>query len=128
MLFFFSTVVQAEGFKTPSGNIECVVGTSDEYQVVEKVLDCTIFSVTNDTDNCGINSPRIITIYSTGTDGTSLSCAGQRSSKKLPTVDYGKTWQSGEFSCSVEKSGVACKNQDGAELFLSKARQQWGND
>jgi hypothetical protein len=59
--------------------------------------------------------------------GRTEPCAGDAGPfadpKAAQTVQYGKTWHGGPFSCTASKAGMTCRNPGGHGFFI--AREHW---
>lgn len=117
-----------EGFKTPSGNIECYYmdfSGHRDYHSSERFLRCDIHSGlkpepsrTQEGDICELDW----TGLSLDENGASASCAGDTVAGDHPKLAYGKTWARDGFRCHSERKGITCKNPQGKGFFLSRER------
>ena len=125
---YAASLVHAEGFQTPSGNIKCETGMSDEYQTPDTVVQCTVLTVTEETyGNCGKDKPRVFTLYASNkfTEiDTQLDCIEQALAKEQTKLEYGQEWKTSDFSCVAQQSGLECRNTDGNGSAISKSSQQ----
>jgi hypothetical protein len=111
-----------DGFVTPSGNIHCVYFGYDDAG-----LRCGIDQVSNKLPprpaDCdldwgtefwlGIKAKRAERI-----------CHGDTSAGAYPVLPYGATWTRPGIVCQSERTGVSCRNAQGAGFELSRARQR----
>ncbi|MGD9614798.1 MAG: DUF6636 domain-containing protein [Alphaproteobacteria bacterium] len=112
-------------FKTPSGNIECLVGTGEGPADIE----CAIF------DRSGPpTTPRPAGCndvwgyrFSMGERGVvTVECGRPGPRNTAPGVDvaqYGGIGKFGAIVCRSLRSGFECRNVDGHGFFLSRQRQ-----
>lgn len=114
---------RVEGFVSPSGNITCAMSFTND---VPDGLSCEIGEMTSrvpppPADCDGDWGSR----FEVSPDGDAArSCYSDSIRGDYPTVGYGSTWTSGGVTCSVEKSGVTCRNKRGHGFFLSRAAQE----
>lgn len=109
-------------FKTPSGNIECYIGTGDG----PPDLSCTIFSFTGTPNvprplSCSGAWGHEYTLLARGP--VRMSCGGPGSKNAAPGVEvapYGVSADWGGISCTSERTGLTCKNADGHGFILSR--------
>lgn len=112
-------------YKTPSGNIECYVGTGEGPPDIA----CTIFGrsgppATPRPAGCkGTWGHR----FSMGERGVvTPECGGpgpRNTALGVEIAPYGATGKFGRIVCHSSKSGFECRNADGHGFFLSRQRQ-----
>ena len=129
-IFFFllapaSTLADVTPFKTPSGNIECVVGTGEAPSDIE----CVIFKrsgppTTRRPASCKETWGRRFSMGARGV--VKIGCGGPGPRNTAPGVSvahYGVTGRFGGITCHSSKRGLECRNADGHGFFLSRRRQ-----
>lgn len=110
-------------FKTPSGNIECSIGTGGG----PPDLTCTIFEI-----NGAPNVPRPSSCsgpwghsYELLSRGqVKLGCGGPGRKNASPGVEvapYGVSADWGGISCKSERTGLRCQNREGHGFHLSRS-------
>jgi hypothetical protein len=113
-----------KGFKSPSGNIRCVLTSSDEYEISEPVLACSMNKVDHETfGKCGDFGARNFLLFaSAGSPG--MDCGMAKSLDELPMLNYGSSWSAAGFKCLSKKTGINCQNSHGDGFNLSKTEQR----
>lgn len=109
-------------FNTPSGNIECWVGESQNASD----LTCTIFKRSATLPGyTKCPASRGLTLFMTHNGAVQASCepAGARPSGGQSVADYGVQGRFGGFTCDSSRKGLRCKNERGRGFFLSRAVQ-----
>lgn len=107
------TALDGETFKLPSGNIGCTLS--------ENVLVCDILSgLSPEPDQpCELDWTGI---ELEGAGPASPRCAGDTAfDQGAPVLEYGSTWQRGEFTCSSAATGLMCENAAGHGFSLARA-------
>jgi len=109
-------------FKTPSGNIECYIGTGPN----SADLSCTIFQFSGTPNvprpaSCGSGWGHNYVILERGP--VQMECRGPGRPNTAPGVDVAPcgvsaTW--GGISCLSETTGLRCQNADGHGFHLSR--------
>ena len=109
------TILRTLNFRTPSGNIGCVLGGTD--------LRCDILSglKPEPTEACELDWVGLVLVA----DGPPKpNCAGDTAfSQEAPTLAYGDDWHRGAFWCRSDRSGLGCLNREGNSFQL--AREGW---
>jgi hypothetical protein len=124
-----ATAAQLPGFRSPSGNIEClyVPGPSTNllcsigHATYARALQARCMGPTGAGVDWHGFSLGATTKGSVLCTGGILYNANDRPS--YVTLAYGKTWRHGAFTCSSRLAGVTCRNRAGHGLFIS--RQSW---
>jgi hypothetical protein len=109
-------------FRTPSDNIHCLVSSDEES------IDCEIITVTVQSplperpSDCDLEWGQRFYMKEKGQ--AELICTGDSvRDHKAKIVPYGENYAFGLFTCSSEKKGLSCYNNDGHGFFLSKEKQ-----
>ena len=107
------------GFKTPSGNIHCVL--------YEGELRCDILQHTYKPPakpaSCKFDWGSAVSMGSKGP--AQVACVSDTvANPKLTVLDYGRTWRGGGFICVSHRGGINCTNRDGNGWELSRAKQR----
>lgn len=113
-------------FRTPSGNIQCVLIEGDGGTVV----DCEMVSMTKFTlglkrpADCDLDWGNRFTLSARGRP--SMVCYGDtlQGGQSL-VLSYGEKIGAAALSCISQKSGLTCKNGSGRGFTLSKTRQRF---
>lgn len=109
-------------FKTPSGNIQCYVGTG----AGPSDIDCTIFQFSGTPTvprpaSCGGAWGHR---YMMGASGrVQMVCGAPGPKNTAPGVDvapYGVKADWGNLSCLSQRTGLRCENADGHGFLLSR--------
>jgi hypothetical protein len=114
------------GFRSPSGNIACLFRAGHSRNLL-----CTL----RQADYAKSLQARCLAPAGAGVDwhGFALSPTGKAlvncsggiqydpAAARWVTVDYGRTWRAGPFTCASNRTGVTCRNGRGHGLFLSRA-------
>ncbi|EPX86816.1 DUF6636 domain-containing protein [Salipiger mucosus] len=109
-------------FKTPSGNIECYIGTGEG----PPDLTCTIhqFSGTPNVPRpASCNGPWGHTYILLARGRVRMECGGPGGKNTAPGVDvapYGVSADWGGISCHSARTGLRCQNADGHGFHLSR--------
>lgn len=114
-------------FQTPSGNIECYVGTGDGY--LPSDIGCTIFERAGPPalprpNNCKGAWGHHFSMTSRGK--VEMECGDPGEKNTAPGVDKATYGQTGDFqgiNCQSSTKGLECKNKDEHGFFLSRKRQ-----
>src|SRR2546423_5892989 len=114
------------GFRSPSRNIACLympngpahLLCSIAHSAYNRKLDahCAAPPIELDWGGFELGPVRKGTIVCTG--GILYDPATQRPT--YVTLQYGKTWRHGQFTCVSRVTGVTCRNRQGHRLFLSR--------
>ncbi|MFN4129111.1 MAG: DUF6636 domain-containing protein [Paracoccaceae bacterium] len=113
------------GFSTPTRNIECSVGLSEDSADIR----CTIHEK-NGAD------PRPRPASCTGPWGhqfwldergpVTMVCGGpgtKNTARHIDIAEYGVTGRFRDITCLSERTGFQCRNADGHGFFLSRAKR-----
>lgn len=109
-----------EGFRSPSGNIQCLF--FDDTSVRCMVRETTNPSLPRPED-CELDWGNDFGLEASSWRGERL-CVGDTIAGDYPELPYGEAFQRGGISCSSERSGITCTNDRGAGFELSRARQR----
>jgi hypothetical protein len=105
----------APGFRTPSGNIGCVVGGGE--------LRCDVLSGLRPEPRgrCELDWTGL-TLQATGR--ARPACAGDTVyNPRFPVLAYGRAWRRGAFVCVSRRTGLECRNRQRRGFVL--AREGW---
>jgi hypothetical protein len=113
-----------EGFKTPTGNIECVVWLETGYSFMR----CTIDEVENappQPASCPGDWGHDITMEADGP--AQWACVSDVLPPDNPPImlAYGEKWRRGAFECRSTRVGIRCTNAVEHRLFLSRERHRF---
>lgn len=107
------------GFTSPSGNISCYAEATPPALVCEISTTDWAPVVKNDCDE--LDSGKQLSMTTSSMPIPGWWCRGDTwlhaGIKPLP---YGKDWQSGDFTCRSEPTGVTCRNTVGHGWSLSR--------
>lgn len=118
-------VADVTPIKTPSGNIECYIGSGDGPSDIE----CAIHARSGPPAqpkpaDCKGPWGHHFDLRETGP--VVMKCGGPGAKNTAPGVGlapYGQTGEFGRITCRSEKTGFECRNADGHGFFLSRRRQ-----
>lgn len=115
-------------FRTPSGNIHCMVEVATEKNAATYVA-CDIGDTGGNPPiqprprDCDLDWGQRFELGSYS--GPALVCASDWvGSDTSPVLTYGSSLVFGRITCSSWKRGLECKNKGGAGFFLSRKIQQ----
>ena len=112
-------------FETPSGNIQCSVGTGEGPPGIECMIsELSGAPTTPRPAGCnGVWGHR----FAMGERGVvTLQCGSPLPRDRAPAgniAQYGKVGQFGGIVCQSSEAGLECRNADGHGFFLSRRRQ-----
>jgi hypothetical protein len=121
----FVTITQAiaeqkTGFKTPSGNIYCLVEENDNLRCE---LSQNTAKLPPKPKDCDLDWGNSFVMDLKGK--ASRLCHGDTiANSNYPVLAYGKTWRSQGFSCLSKASGLTCTNQAKKGWQISKTAQK----
>jgi hypothetical protein len=107
-------------FRMPSNNIFCAyVVSSSPYS---KYLRCDIQSRIKPipTGKCRYEGARGYSVSMGVTGRATFPCTSDSVYNKHYTLNYGKTWSRGGFTCKSTMAGIRCSNLSGHGFFLSR--------
>ena len=107
-------------FRMPSNNIFCAyVVSSSPYS---KYLRCDIQSgiKPKPTGKCRYEGARGYSVSMGVTGRATFPCTSDSVYNKHYTLNYGKTWNRGGFTCKSTLAGLRCSNLSGHGFFLSR--------
>ncbi|HXW64499.1 MAG TPA: DUF6636 domain-containing protein [Burkholderiaceae bacterium] len=115
------------GFKTPSGNIYCVIEPPvDNHSVSD--LRCDIMQMTSKAPpapkNCPLSWGDAFAITQDGNLAIRVCHGDTVKNDELMVLAYGTQWHQGGYSCGSETTGLTCTNAKGHGFSLSKAVQK----
>jgi len=104
-------------FRLPSGNIACAMSEDD--------VTCTIASFTYAppaVDGCTGTTGHVLVLDA---GGVAFECetgpAPQAAGDDVPTLEYGSSSSSGDYTCTSGTDGVTCTNGEGVGFRLARA-------
>jgi hypothetical protein len=107
-----------EGFRTPTGNIHCLIYGGD--------LRCDMAENTAklppQPKDCNLDWGNAFGMSLTGT--ASRICHGDTIAGNHPVLGYGKTWRKNGFTCTSRTTGLTCTNRNKRGWEISKAKQR----
>lgn len=110
-------------FRSPSGNINCVLGTGDDAFVRCDISGFTP-SFSQPPAGCDLDWGDSFEISATGRKGV-LGCHGDTAfSEDSFTLGYDDALIFAGFACRSEKTGMSCTNERGHGFEISKAKQR----
>jgi hypothetical protein len=115
------------GFKTPSGNIFCVI--EDPYDNQSSTdLRCDIIEMTSRParrpNDCPLEWGDAFSISQNGSIGVRICHGDTVRDDSMMALPYGATWRQRGFSCKSESTGLTCFNSKGHGFMLSRAVQR----
>ena len=129
VLTAFTSPALADGltpFRTPSGNIHCMLIEGDEGMLVDcEMRDIAKFTLPlkRPTD-CDLDWGSRFTLAAEG--NPQMVCHGDTVQDPSSRVlDYGQSIGSELLNCMSRQSGLTCENQSGHGFMLSKAKQRF---
>ena len=116
------------GFKTPSGNIHCML---DDFELSEGrpvSLRCDVMQTEGKLPEapswCDLEWGRAFSIGQLS-DRAEMVCAGDSVySDGWLVLEYGGTWERYGITCVSDKTGLTCTNPRGHGFLLSRAKQK----
>jgi hypothetical protein len=110
-------------FRSPTGNISCLIATGDYAEVRCDMKQLTP-SFTNPPQDCDLDWGSSFAVGLSDRKGQ-LACVGDTViDPNAVQLGYGKTLSLGGFDCTSEKSGMTCTNPAGHGFTISKAKQR----
>ena len=110
-------------FRSPSGNINCVLGTGDDAYVRCDIAEFTP-SFSRPPAECDLDWGDSFEITVTGRKGA-LGCHGDTAfSEESFTLGYDDVLIFGGFACTSERTGMSCINERGHGFEISKTKQR----
>lgn len=113
-------------FRTPSGNIHCMLIEGDEGMLV----DCELREISKFTlaakrpADCDLDWGNRFSLAAEGKPA--MGCYGDTlQAPASPVLDYGEKIGNGLLNCISRQSGLTCENQSGHGFLLSKTRQKF---
>ncbi|HEX8691740.1 MAG TPA: DUF6636 domain-containing protein [Longimicrobium sp.] len=113
---------QSHSFRTPSGNIACMAAVEDDGGWT---LRCDIamsqrsWEGGSAGEECDLDDGDSLGLNATGR--AYWVCHGDTVlGPGAPTLSYGSTWSVGPFTCTVERTGVTCRNRSRHGFTLSR--------
>ena len=112
---------QLQSFQTPSGNIACMAHLDDDGRWT---LRCDIgrrdWDGGSAGEDCDLDDGDSLGLNATGRaywvcHGDTVLGPGSA------VLSYGSTWRAGPFTCTVERTGVTCRNRARHGFTLSRA-------
>lgn len=117
LVLLAGTAGAQEAFRTPSGNISCMLFQAE--------LRCDVSASTAPPvappADCDLDFGHAFGMAATGP--AIRLCAGDTVAGPHPVLPYGLRWQRGPFACDSTPSGLTCRNAQGRGFFLSRGRQ-----
>ncbi len=115
------------GFKTPTGNIHCMLVPTLPSGESPAVLRCDLQKTDNRPParpkSCDLEWGKAFEVPLYAVKGARV-CAGDTvADEKWPVLPYGAIWQREGFSCLSEQTGLTCFNIRRAGFTLSRAQQ-----
>jgi len=127
LIFAGPVVADVTPFQTPSGNIECYVGTGE----APSDIGCTIYNRAGPPalprpDSCKGAWGHHFSMMERGK--VEMKCGDPGEQDNDPDIyvekaTYGQTGEFGGITCQSSRKGLECKNADGHGFFLSRKRQ-----
>lgn len=112
-------------FKTPSGNIECYVGTGEGPSDISCAIhDRSGPAAKPKPANCRAPWGHGFEMRATGP--VLMTCGGPGAKNTAPGVSLAPYGERADFDgivCTSERTGFECRNQDGHGFFLSRRKQ-----
>lgn len=109
-------------FRSPSGNIHCLIATGDFAQARCDMIELTP-SFTTPPPDCDLDWGRAFSVGPSDRTGQ-LACVGDTVIDPTAIkLGYGETLSLGSLSCTSKKTGMTCTNPAGHGFTISKAKQ-----
>ncbi len=107
-------------FKTPSGNIYCLVQEDNNLrcQILENKA-----KLPPQPADCNLDWGNSVGMGTRG-KATRLCYGDTIANPNYPMLGYGKTWRSNGFTCLSKKSGLTCTNKDKKGWQISITEQK----
>lgn len=123
------SLAAAQSFRTPSGNITCVVepppqgaARGGEYAIRCDIAQTSAARPQRPRD-CTLDWGHAFGLFNTGP--AMRYCVGNSViDTRAPVLDYGQSTAIQAIICRSERAGLTCTNREGRGFFLSRARQQ----
>jgi hypothetical protein len=110
-------------FRSPTGNINCLIATGDYAQVRCDMKQLTP-SFTKPPPDCDLDWGSSFAVGLSDRKGQ-LACVGDTViDQNAITLGYGQTLSLGGFDCTSEKSGLTCTNPAGHGFTIAKVKQR----
>lgn len=113
-----------EGFRSPTSNIHCMYYAGDEGTF----LRCDVLEMSNTPPaapaECDVDWGDAFEMSSAATHAETICHGDTVSNPDGMVLDYGESWQKAGFTCKSEKTGMSCRNEQGAGWDLSRAKQK----
>lgn len=110
-------------FRSPSGNIHCMIATGEYAEARCDMMDLTP-TYTRPPADCDLDWGSSFAVGLGGRKGV-LACVGDTvAMQDSDILGYGDYVRLGGFECVSEKTGMTCTNPAGHGFTLSKARQR----
>lgn len=110
-------------FKTPSGNTFCIVYADDKgRQSLECELKENTAKPVKPPKDCELDFGNRFSLAEKG--APVRACYGDTLQGEYETLEYGKAWKVGAFSCEATTKRLRCTNGDGHGFELAKAAQK----
>jgi hypothetical protein len=110
-------------FRSPTGNINCLIATGDYAQARCDMIELTP-SFTAPPLNCDLDWGHSFSVGPSDRKGQ-LACVGDTVIDQTAIrLGYGETLSLGSFTCTSEETGMTCTNPAGHGFSISKAKQR----
>ena len=121
-IFSVASSAQAlEGFKSPSGNIHCMLEDNTS-------LRCDILEFNSAPPPkpawCEFDWGQAFVITADGQSGQRICYSDTVANDQWPVLSYGSKWQGPGFACQSDESGVTCVNTHRHGFILSRGSQK----
>lgn len=125
-----ATPAVANGFQSPSGNINCYLDVFSSQPYGELDMICLIFETSIDLPTtfadedpgCDLDRTRAFILPKSGPARGELYCHGDVFWPiPLGALSYGSEWSLSGYTCSMATDGVRCTNQTGHGFHVSRA-------
>lgn len=110
-------------FRSPSGNINCMIATGDYAAARCDLMQATRISYPTPPADCDLDWGHAFEVGPLGKGAP--ACVGDTvASPDAMVLGYGQTVEIGGFRCISEKSGMSCANGQGHGFTVAKAGQK----
>lgn len=112
-----------QGFRTPSGNIHCMIAIEGRRADLRCDLLSNQGKIPPRPAGCEFDYGNAFGMLPSG-KATRLCVSDTVASPDYPVLAYGQSWKARGFSCVSQPSGLRCSNRDGHGWELSRSRQR----
>jgi len=111
-------------FHSPSGNIQCMIGSFTNSQMAECHISEATPSFTTRPENCGGDWGNRFFVMQDGVGERSCWTDLYFLPENSVTLPYGGSITFKAVTCASDATGMTCRNTDGGGFFLSRSAQR----